>query len=121
MNQRDFGKQGCDVALAQTLPVRLRTVIPVTLNDFRYAQWTSTRSSDRRKRLNQRIELHDVVAIRSSQDDRERDALRINDEVVLAAELAPARWVRAVFSRQHRVNGRTVDNGACHAELPMTA
>ncbi len=64
-------------------------------------------------RLNQRIELRDVVAILGSRDDRERDTLRVDDEMVLAAELAPVRWVRAVFSREHRANRRAVDNRAC--------
>lgn len=31
------------------------------------------------------------------QDDRERDALRVDDEVVFAAELAPVRGIRAGF------------------------
>ncbi len=97
MRRTDFGEQGRDATLAQTLPVWLGTVAPVTLNNFRFAQRTSAFSSDVRNRLNQRIELRDVVAIGGSQDDRERDALCVDDEVVLAAELAPVRWVRAGF------------------------
>lgn len=31
------------------------------------------------------------------QDDRERDVLRVDDRVMLAAELAPVRWVRTGF------------------------
>lgn len=97
VRRTDFGKQGRDAAFAQTLPVRLGTVGPVALNNLRLAQRTSAFSPDGRNRLNQRIELRDVVAIRGSQDGRERDTLRIDDEVVLAAELAPVRWVRAGF------------------------
>ena len=97
MRRTDFGKQGCDAAFAQALPVRLGTVATVTLNNFRLAQRTSALSSNGRNCLDQRIELRDVVAIRGSQDDRERDALRVDDEMVLAAELAPVRWVRAGF------------------------
>lgn len=97
MRRTDFGKQGRDAAFAQTLPVRLGTVASVTLNNFRFAQRTSAFSSNGRNRLDQRIELRDVVAIRGGQDDRERDALGVDDEVVLAAELAPVRWVRSGF------------------------
>lgn len=97
MRRADFGKQGRDAAFAQTLPVRLGTVASVILNNFRFAQRTSAFSSNGRNRLDQRIKLRDVVAIRGSQDDRERDALRVDDEVVLTAELAPIRWVRAGF------------------------
>lgn len=97
MRRTDFGEQRCDAAFAQTLPVRLGTVAAVTLNNFRLAQRTSALSSYGRNCLHQRIELRDVVAIRSRQDDRERNALCVDDEVVLAAELAPIRWVRASF------------------------
>ena len=97
MRRADFGKQGGDATLAQALPVRLGTVAPVALNNLRFAQRTSAFSSNGRNSFDQRIELRDVVAIRGGQDDRERDALRVDDEVVLTAELAPVRWVRAVF------------------------
>ncbi len=97
VRRTDFGKQGRDAAFAQTLPVRLGTVVPVAQNNLRFAQRPSALSSDGRNRLNQRIDLRDVVAIRGSQEDREQDPLRVDDEVVLAAELAPVRWVRAGF------------------------
>lgn len=47
--------------------------------------------------LDQCIELGNVVAVCAGQDDRERDALRVDDEVVLAAELAPVRGIGAGF------------------------
>src|SRR5450830_902200 len=47
--------------------------------------------------LDQSIELRNVVAVGAGQDDRERDTLRVDDEVVLAAELAPVRGIRASF------------------------
>ncbi len=98
MRRADFGKHGRDAAAtAQALSVWLGTVAPVALNDIRLAQMASALSTYGRNRLDQRIELRDVVAIRAGQDDGERDALRIDDEVMLAAELAPVRWVRASF------------------------
>lgn len=121
VRRTDFGKQGRDAAIAQTLPVRLGTVAPVASNNLRFAQRTSAFPSNGRNRFDQGIELRDVVAIRGSQYDRERDDSRVDDEVVLSAELAPIRWARAVFSRQHRANRRAVVNGACHVELATTA
>ncbi len=79
MRRTDFGKQRRDAAFAQVLPVWLGTVAAVTLNDFRFALRASASSSNGRNRLGQRIELRNVVAIRSSRDDRERDALRVDD------------------------------------------
>ena len=43
------------------------------------------------------VELRNVVTVCAGQDDRERDTLRVDDKVVLAAELAPVRWIRAGF------------------------
>ena len=97
VRRADLGKHGGDAAPAQALPVWLGTVAPVALDDFRLAQRTSVLSANGRNRLDQCIELRDVVAVRSAQDDRERDALGVDDEVMLAAELAPVRWVRAGF------------------------
>ena len=73
--------------------VRTSGLAPVALNNFRFAQRASAFSSNGRNRLDQRIALRDVVAIRGSHDDRERDALRVDDEV----RLAPVRRVRTGF------------------------
>jgi hypothetical protein len=58
-------------------------VAPVALNDPRFRQRPSTFAADRRDCIDQWLELGDVVAIGACQDDRERDALRFGDEVVL--------------------------------------
>ena len=97
VRRADLGKHGRDAALAQALSVWLGTVAPVALDNLRLAQRAAVLSANGRNRLDQRIELRDVVAVRAAQDDRERDALGVDDEVMLAAELAPVRWVRASF------------------------
>ena len=97
MGRADFGEHWNDAPLAQALAVLLGTVASVTLNDLGLAQGTPGLATNRRNRLDQRIKLRDVVAIRGGQDDRERDALRVDDEVVLTAELAPVRRVWAGF------------------------
>lgn len=97
MGRPDFCKHRCDAARSQALPMWLGTVAPVTLNDSRFVQGASPLASNVRNGLDQCVELGNVVTIRSGQDDRERNALRVDDEVVFAAELAPVRGIRAGF------------------------
>lgn len=96
MRRSDFGQHRRDAATAQALSVWLGTVAPAPWTIFGLRRGRP-RFPYGRNRLDQRIELRDVVAIRTAQDDGERDALRIDDEVMLAAELAPVRWIRASF------------------------
>lgn len=93
----DFCEHRRDAALAQALPTGLRTVAPVALSDLRLAQRTSPLAPDVWNSIDQRIKLGNVVTVCCTQDDRERDALRVDDEVVFAAELAPVRGIRAGF------------------------
>ena len=81
----------------KTLSMGFGTVASVALNDLGFTQRTPRLATNRRNGLDQRIELRDVVAIRRGQDDRERDALRVDDEVVFTAELAPVGRIRAGF------------------------
>lgn len=97
MGQTNFCEHGRDATFAQALPMWLGTVAPVALNDLRLVQGTSPFAPDMWNGLNQCIELRNVVAVCAGQDDHGRDAFRVDDEVVLAAELAPARGIRAVF------------------------
>ena len=97
MGGANFCEHGRDATFAQALPMWLGTVAPVALNDLRLVQGTSPFAPDRWNGLDQCIELRNVVAVCAGQDDRERDALRVDDEVVLAAELAPVRGIRAGF------------------------
>ena len=97
LGRADFGEHRRDAATAQALSVWFGIVTPVALNDFRPAQRASALSPYGGNRLDQRIELCDVVAIRAAQDDGDRDALRIDDEVMLATEHAPVHWIRISF------------------------
>jgi hypothetical protein len=97
MGRANFCEHRRDAAFSQTLPMWFGTVAPVALNDLWFMQGVPPLASDVRNCLNQRIELGNVVAVRCTQDDRERDALRVDDEVVFAAELAPVRGIRAGF------------------------
>ncbi len=86
-----------DAAFSQTLSMWFGTVAPVALNDLRFMQGTPTLASNVWNGIDECIKLGDVMAIRPAQDDRERDAFRVDDEVVFAAELAPVRGIRAGF------------------------
>lgn len=55
------------------------------------AQWLAALAADRRDGLDQRDQLGDVVAVAAGGDCREREAVRLDDQVVLAAGLAPVR------------------------------
>jgi hypothetical protein len=93
----DLCKYGFDAPLTQAFPMWLGTVASVALNDFWLVQGPTSLASYLGNGINQRVELGNVVAIRPGQDDRERDALCVDDEVVLAAEFAPVRGARAGF------------------------
>jgi hypothetical protein len=97
MGRADFCEHGCDAAFAQALPMWFGAVAPVALNDLRFVLGATPLAANVRNCRDQRVKLRDVVAVRAGQDDRERDALRVDDEVVLAAELAPVRRVRTGF------------------------
>lgn len=93
----DFCEHRRDAAIAQALTMEFGTVAPVALYDLRLVQWASPLAPDVRDGIDQRIELGNIVTVRPGQDDREWDALRVNDEVVFASELAPVRWIRTGF------------------------
>lgn len=97
VRRADFCEHGHDAALAQALSVWLGTVAPVALDDFRLVHRASALSANGGNCLDQCIKLRDVDAVRAGQDDCERDALRVDDEVVFAAELAPVRRIWAGF------------------------
>jgi hypothetical protein len=83
--------------------IRIRSTVPVAPVAFDYMQFVQGKARLAVNMWNcggQRIKLADVVAVRTSQDDRERDALRVDDQVVLAAELAPVGRVRTGFFPQ---------------------
>lgn len=97
MRLADFCEYWRDASLAQAPPMGFGTVAPVALNDLRLVQRTAPLAPDVWNGIDQRIKLGNVVPVRRAQGDRERDALRVDDEVVFAAELAPVRGIRAGF------------------------
>uniref|UniRef100_C5CKH2 Uncharacterized protein n=1 Tax=Variovorax paradoxus (strain S110) TaxID=543728 RepID=C5CKH2_VARPS len=53
----------------------------------------STRDAHRRQGVDQFLEDHRIVTVRSSDSEDQRDALTVRDEVALAAQFAPVRGV----------------------------
>lgn len=97
MGRADFCEHRRDATRSQAPPMRLGTVAPVALNDSRFVQRATPLAPNVGNCLDQRVKLGNVVAVRPSQDDRERDTLRVDDEVVFAAELAPVGGIRTGF------------------------
>ena len=93
---------GGDLEAAGLVPVDLVVMDAVGVQVPGAAQWPAARTADRRDGLAQRDQLGDVVAVAAGGDCRERDAVRFDDQVLLAAGRVPA----------HR--GRTGDRPALH-------
>jgi hypothetical protein len=65
------------------------------ISNLRTWSWLSALAADRRDRLDQRDELGYVVAVATGGDRGQRDAVRVDDDMVLAAGLAPIYGGRA--------------------------
>ncbi len=91
-----FRQFGCDRLKTQQHAQRFGIVAAIALQDFGLVQRSSTLSSNRRDRVNQRHQLRHVMRIGTGQDDRERDTFLFGNDVVLAAELTP---VNGTWSR----------------------
>jgi hypothetical protein len=93
-----FWRAGREATFAQALPIWLGAIAPVTLNDLQLVQGMSRFAPGAWSCLDQCVELRNVVTVCAGQDDRERDALRINDEAepirqVLRIDLTSARRI----------------------------
>ena len=97
MRCAELGKRGRDATFTQALSMRFGAVATVSLHDIGFVQRAPSLTTHARNCVYERVQLSDIVNICTSQDDRERDALRIDDDVVLAAELAPVRRIGACF------------------------
>jgi hypothetical protein len=72
-----------DAALAQQAPVLVEVVAAVGEQLARLASRPPTQPTDRRDRVDQSQQLGDIVAVAAGQRDRERDAMGVDDQVVL--------------------------------------
>ena len=86
-----------DAALPQDIPVAFTVVGTIGLNDFRARQRMATPSRNGRHALQERQQLRRVVPVGAGQDDIQWRAVAVDEEVVLAARLAPISRVGTSF------------------------
>lgn len=72
------------------VPVDLVVIAAVGVQLPGAALWLAARAADRRDGLDQRDQVGDVVAVAAGGGCRERDAVRLDDQMVRAAGFAPA-------------------------------
>jgi hypothetical protein len=88
---------GTDATLAQDSTIAFAVIAPVGLNKFRLDQRMTASTGNLWHAINERHQLRAVVAVGASQNDVDRCAVAIDEEVVLAARLAPISRVGASF------------------------
>ena len=77
--------------------MRIRIVAAIGLDEIGFAPGSSRFACNRRNGLNQGQQLGDVIAVRFGQDDRERNAFRVGEEVMLRTGTTAIGWVRSRF------------------------
>jgi hypothetical protein len=96
-----FGSTPCDLgfdaATEQRRSVWVRVVAAVSLNQFGLAPGRTPFSCNGRNGIDKRQQLRDVVAISLGQNGRERNALRVDKNVVLRTGTTAIGWVRSRF------------------------
>ena len=97
MRRATLGKLVPDSSILQDLSMLRAVVGTVGLHTLWLRQWSSPPALDWRQAVEQRNKLRDVMPIGLGQDDIDRQALRIDEEVVFAPRLAAIGWVRSSF------------------------
>jgi hypothetical protein len=90
-----LGQQGPDAPKPQLAAVRLGIVGAVALHAVRPSARSARLASNRTDAIHQRQQLGHVVAVGRRDLASERNALRVGNQVVLAAQLAAVRGIRA--------------------------
>ena len=97
MGRVAFGQQRLDAPCPQPTAMRFRIIAAIPLD----ALWTATGSArlaaHRRNRCHQRLQLRDIVRVRSGQDRGQGEALCIGDDMMLAARFRFIRWIGPCF------------------------
>ena len=92
-----LGQCSADSARMQDVAMGLRIVAAIALHAPGLASRAPGLAGDGRDRFDQRQQLRDVVAVGLGEDHAQREALRFDQEVVLAASLTAIGWVRSSF------------------------
>ena len=88
---------GLDASLQQRGAVRIGIVAAVGLDQSGFALGRTALAPDRRNGIDQGQQLRDVVAIGLGQNRRERNALRVGEQMVLRTGTTAIGWVRSSF------------------------
>jgi hypothetical protein len=91
------GNLATDTLFSQGLAMRIRIVGPIGLYQSRFALGVSNLTCNRRNLFDQWQQLRDIVVVGASENRRQRNALRIREEVVFAARTTAIGWVRSSF------------------------
>ena len=97
MRRATPGEDGRDAPGPEPVAMRLGVVSAVTLQRVGSSARAAATAPHGRERVDQGVELRDVVDVGGGQLRDERDAPRIGDEVVFGALLATIGWVRSSF------------------------
>ena len=89
--------QAANAACSKHLAMCSRVVGPIALNTVRSIAWAPWLAAHGRNAFNQWQQLRDVVMVGSGQDDVQRDAARLRDDMVLRTRLTAIGWVRSSF------------------------
>jgi hypothetical protein len=81
-------QQRFDASGDQDFAMRLRIVSPIALCNARFLQRTASLAGNGRNRIDQRQKLRDVVSIGFGQNDTQRNALHVAEDVVLRTRVA---------------------------------
>jgi len=107
-----------DAARPQPIAMRLGVIAPIALERARPAAWAPGSAADRGERVDEGIEMRDVVDVGGGYVRDERDAARVGDEVVLGALLAAIGWVRSSFCRpRRRSSASSASCRRCHTPV----
>jgi hypothetical protein len=76
------GGDRSDATLAKSAAMRVEVVAEVGVDDLGLAKRSASYASNRQDGVDQRQQLRDIVAIRAGQDDADRNAVRVYEDVV---------------------------------------
>ncbi|SEF14325.1 hypothetical protein SAMN02787142_8283 [Burkholderia sp. WP9] len=76
------GNDRSNATLAKSAAMRVGVVAAVGVDDLGLAKRSAAHASNRRDGVDQRQQLRDIVAIRAGQDDADRNAVRVYEDVV---------------------------------------
>src|SRR5712691_10217063 len=106
-----LGSAPCDLGLdtqgEERRTMRVGIVSTVSLHQLGLSPRSTAFASNGRDGLNQRQQLGHVVAIGLGQNDRERNALRVDEEVMFRAGTTAIGWVRSSFFPAPRRGSRS--------------